>query len=454
MTDSLRNSFAKDAYRQWKGRVKEASNSLVVFTPYFDQNLVHLLKNAEIEQGKIKVITDLYPVTSLTYPKQLIAAKKLIEMGIDVRQLSRLHAKILWTDGSYFILGSQNFTSFSRKSKEVSVFPSEDLSQAKIVVQLEEWVNESESVDTNLLNSLISRLESSDKILKGILKEREEIWHEELTKLEGRKIDLRPVLTKLVEESEYEFGYSYRNGPRNAIWLEKSYIDESWDVEWDMYTGGRYFTLLNRDADLCRLVHKRYGHRKPVKFKYWPLIFPESGRIVFARITKTRITFFKFAVDRIDWPMKREGFPNLYINSAYIDLDTPLEGNLTITFKGKYVDDDTGEWFDFRYESNFRFDGESLAFLNGREEKETYQPHLIEEAMMKYCMEDPEYIFIRAFSGFKYNNSQLGKKNSVEILNKELGSSIAYISVISYAEQPIFVMESWRAIYERQGIEI
>ena len=60
----------------------------------------------------------------------------------------------------------------------------------------------------------------------------------------------------------------------------------------------------------------------------------------------------------------------------------------------------------------------------------------------------------RAFSGFKYNNSQMGEKNSAEILNKELGSSITYISVISYAEQPIFVMESRRAIYERQGIEI
>jgi phosphatidylserine/phosphatidylglycerophosphate/cardiolipin synthase-like enzyme len=58
----------------------------------------------------------------------LIGVRALLRRGIEVRSLSRLHAKVLICDWRTATIGSQNFTSYGRGSHETTAVPTDDLS--------------------------------------------------------------------------------------------------------------------------------------------------------------------------------------------------------------------------------------------------------------------------------------------------------------------------------------
>jgi hypothetical protein len=60
-TGADRSFLAGDAFLVWKKRVQAASESIVVFGPYLDILLDHLLKNSALEVDAITVVTDLSP---------------------------------------------------------------------------------------------------------------------------------------------------------------------------------------------------------------------------------------------------------------------------------------------------------------------------------------------------------------------------------------------------------
>ena len=107
-----RTFLARDAYRSWKKKVQEATQSIVVFTPYLDGLLDRLLRNSKLQEDAVAVVTDLSPASgALDYRAQLIGIRALLRRGIEVRSLLRIHAKVLVCDWCTVTIGSQNFTS-------------------------------------------------------------------------------------------------------------------------------------------------------------------------------------------------------------------------------------------------------------------------------------------------------------------------------------------------------
>lgn len=155
-----RSSFyALDIHGRWKSRIKMAESTVVVFTPYFDHLLPKLLTAAPIEVDAITVVTDLSPQSGgAQNSKQLKAVLDLIERGVQVLTLDRLHAKVLIVDDAYVLAGSQNFTSFARKSKEATIDEPNDLSDTAFVARLREWEHEAEEVDPQLVRALLEAL--------------------------------------------------------------------------------------------------------------------------------------------------------------------------------------------------------------------------------------------------------------------------------------------------------
>ena len=104
--------------------MKDAAESVVVFTPYLDDMLDRLLKNAALKVEAITVVTDLSPASgALDYRAQLIGVRALMRRGVNVRSLRRLHAKVLLCDWRIATVGSQNFTSYGRRSHETTAVP-------------------------------------------------------------------------------------------------------------------------------------------------------------------------------------------------------------------------------------------------------------------------------------------------------------------------------------------
>jgi hypothetical protein len=152
--------LAADIYPKWKRRVARATESVRIYSPYLDRLAVDLLGNAALGPGSVAVVTDLSPESGpFGYRSQLLAIRRLISSGIEVRSLPRLHAKVLLIDGQQVTLGSQNFTGYARKSRETSVAADADLSASTLVRTLNEWFDNAGPVDGNLVDRLLERLE-------------------------------------------------------------------------------------------------------------------------------------------------------------------------------------------------------------------------------------------------------------------------------------------------------
>lgn len=110
-----------DCSELWEEYINEASESILVFTPYFDWLLVELFKNCSLDFSEINLVTQLdRQDTSEENRNRLNRIAELINLGVNVHILNRLHAKVLIVDDEHAFFGSQNFTKYSTDSIEIS----------------------------------------------------------------------------------------------------------------------------------------------------------------------------------------------------------------------------------------------------------------------------------------------------------------------------------------------
>ena len=105
----------------WEEYIQDANDNIVVFTPYFDWILVRLFSECEVPYSDITLITQLDRVDMRS--ENLTRLDRIVELwnlGVNVRILDRLHAKVLIVDEEHAFLGSQNFTNYSTESIEVT----------------------------------------------------------------------------------------------------------------------------------------------------------------------------------------------------------------------------------------------------------------------------------------------------------------------------------------------
>lgn len=160
--------LASDVYFKWRGRVRQAAESIVMFSPYLDQLAVGLLAKATIPRAKITIVTDLSPASGAQeYLGQLEALKELITQGYDVRHLERVHAKVLFTDSRHVTVGSQNFTRYARRSRETTVASAEALVDGKFLAVLQSWRDLSEPIPLELVDTLLEQMAPALKELQG-----------------------------------------------------------------------------------------------------------------------------------------------------------------------------------------------------------------------------------------------------------------------------------------------
>jgi len=105
----------------WEEYIQEATKSIVVFTPYFDWLLINLFSSCDLPYSDIYLVTQLDRIDSrsenITRINRIV---ELVNLGVNVRILDRLHAKVLIVDDEYAFFGSQNFTNYSTESIEIT----------------------------------------------------------------------------------------------------------------------------------------------------------------------------------------------------------------------------------------------------------------------------------------------------------------------------------------------
>lgn len=110
-----------NAYTSWLEVAKSAQSQLVIFSPFLDEMVLHLFEECPLESNRLSLVTqiDWHDATMSSLNKSVVI-HQLVKSGVDVRYLSRLHAKAIVADWDRAVIGSQNFTYFSQQSYEVS----------------------------------------------------------------------------------------------------------------------------------------------------------------------------------------------------------------------------------------------------------------------------------------------------------------------------------------------
>jgi hypothetical protein len=110
-----------DCSSLWDEYIQDASESIVVFSPYFDWLLVNLFSSCALPYSDIYLVTQLDRADSrsenITRINRIV---ELVNLGVNVRILDRLHAKVLVVDDEHAFFGSQNFTNYSKESIEIT----------------------------------------------------------------------------------------------------------------------------------------------------------------------------------------------------------------------------------------------------------------------------------------------------------------------------------------------
>ena len=178
----MKNSTAEssyisgDIYSVWTSKIKKAESELLIVSPYFNKVLVNLIQSSLLDKENIKILTRISSDTAWEDKNQLSAALKLVEMGVELRELPNLHAKLLIVDRSDLTLGSQNFTLNGRKAREASVSALSQLDNSKFIDSIYLWWEEATPIPSNLLSDLLKNQSKLFKSIKDMKKNADRVF--------------------------------------------------------------------------------------------------------------------------------------------------------------------------------------------------------------------------------------------------------------------------------------
>lgn len=293
MVNRASNLFASDALPFWKKTISSATQSILIVGPYLDDLLLDLLREAKLPSGNITVLTDLSDSSSaLTYRKQLLTLHKILELGIAVKSVERLHAKLILVDDQIVTSGSQNFTRYARKSKEVSAtFEISENREPEIEVQ--KWLAAAVDVSTDLIIEILNGIEeelsdAEDANLKlgiEVKKILQSYWSPERKHYLNWRSELPDRISSLIKQEQVENlqspKYCQIRSPYDSHYL-------SLMSDWSDLTS--WSVLSDDNHPLAKGKLKR--------LHMYPILFSDTGIMGFARVSKSRITYIRRDVVR------------------------------------------------------------------------------------------------------------------------------------------------------------
>lgn len=294
MSTGLSGDFlAADVYPKWRARVKDAQSSVRIFTPYLGQLLVHLLGHSHLDESSLSVVTDLSPASgTMQYRAQLLAIKRLLQKGVEVRSLPRLHAKVLLIDGTFVTVGSQNFTSYARDSHETTAVPSQPVDDLRFHRTLNRWYDAAAPVDLvlieRLLDELAAPLDTATTAVSALIAAFDDVeaaYREERRQAEITRFD-RDLAESAARPTQGHMRIAAVDSPSFAG-QSVAYARLEWQA-------GGYESLerSSRETDLTAWRASRFGNvvrLRPLAF--YPVLLGPDGQMAFVRVGKSVITY-------------------------------------------------------------------------------------------------------------------------------------------------------------------
>ena len=426
--------LAKDVFATWKKLVASSQHSITIFTPYFDSTIRTLLKSCTLPKDRVKIITVFDPETLLHLIQQLKASKSLIEDDFKLWHLPGLHAKILISDQSKVVLGSQNFTRRGRRNKEASVVSPISLEGSRFMAQIQKWQAEATDIRIDLIEELLECLKPLEKPVHEIIKKASNLVAEKI--LEASKVDFvgntLPDLQLIVEtldrlKTDQKVQFSTFSG---YIWatLKQFYESKTFENYWALAADERFGNFQDW------LVRDKKNHLVPMNFerlKFCLVMRKRDLRLVWGRLAKGRITYIRQSV-------RFDAFENLANFRLKLVVTFPREDTQKCNVIFQIV---ANEWTSSlspllstnggECEVRALFDGKTIHVLEAKfsDKKIGWDKQSFQDFKMK-CVDlfsdakrSDAFFFKALRGGFKFETLGIKKKNIPDFLNPELQKS-------------------------------
>ncbi|GAA3754349.1 hypothetical protein GCM10022240_04120 [Microbacterium kribbense] len=286
--------LAKDAYPTWQGLVKAAQLTVRVYSPYLDRLAVDLFRNTNLPSSAQSVVTDISPASGTrTYRAQLLAIKRLIKRGVEVRSLPRLHAKVLLVDEATVTVGSQNFTSYARHSHETSIAPPRPLISATFLETLRRWYANAEKVDLELVELLLDQLEDTvdqAKVAADALIAAYDSIHKRYRGKQTLLMSHQRFERDLASATKSSLPAEIRRTADTSLYTTGQYPTLA-NLKWQY---GGYWSLQREDSDVD-LTHWSNEFDSDVvslsHLAFYPALLAPEGKMAFVRVGRSVVTY-------------------------------------------------------------------------------------------------------------------------------------------------------------------
>ncbi len=407
--------LAKDVHPRWQALLDNKCREVLVFTPYFDHLLPKLLAKSVVYGASITVVTDFSPTGGKDNYRQLKAGLELLQQGIILRNLPRLHAKILMVDRKDIVLGSQNFTSFGRRSKEASASPTSHVLDLNFLKSLDKWIAESTIIDVAMLEILLDQLVTQAK------------------KLEKLEKDLKEQFEKLLLQENERRHQEIKQKLAVAISNSKTSLEQELALGSLRFLGDIFTFGVENGNDLTRWVNRSERIRL-ARLTMVPIVSAQSGQMAFARIAKTRITYIRYSV-RLAKPIEIDG--RQFLATVDFPKHDCLNCNLIATLRNARTEKEI-------VKVKFYFDGLDLNLkgveLAGKQTKTVHNQIICDSMNEHFAVEDNRRDFFKShFKRFTYQRLNIDNHNARDFFS----SGVQAISILEYAETPVLVVNRY-----------
>lgn len=292
----MRVSFTvyKNAVRRWQTELSGHSTARV-YSPFLSASTCKaILRHCPPQSVSVHTLFSLENFASGS--SSIRALRWLFDNGYSIYHIEALHAKVVMVEGEVASVGSQNLTRTGATNKEVSIVTSRNETTEEIERLVTSWDEERVLVTEEMIKFAEGRLTSARRLFQkaraATTTLEVELWSLAETTRKQRVTRLRESLLAASVATEVKYG--------TVSWLWSSATRSLLAARGESYT----HWLLNG------------GDRRLIRLERYAIFSVDTGRIGWARLAGTRITFVASGLQRsglVEW---HEGKHQLVLNAS------------------------------------------------------------------------------------------------------------------------------------------
>jgi hypothetical protein len=153
-----RKFYLGSVARRWAVEVEGAADRVAIFSPYITLEAVDLIFSGK-RPPKCDVYTAFRAYYFVSGASSLAALRRLLDMGVHLYQVRKLHAKMLIIPGRFASIGSQNLTGQGQRNREATVAITNQNAVEKIEQLAARWIEQAEAIGLEQLAEMDAAIE-------------------------------------------------------------------------------------------------------------------------------------------------------------------------------------------------------------------------------------------------------------------------------------------------------